>query len=160
MLAGRRAVKGQALVIVILVILALAAMFTVVVNGAYIIVNSRAIARAVEDAAVSGLRTGRAGESVVNPALADREARRVLGVELSNARNLAETPAQAAAGASVVTHLSGVSVSVAVRICPPLWQCVPYSVSRTAVLETPPHTLETATPIPPLPIFIVPTPTP
>jgi hypothetical protein len=153
-------VKGQALVIVILVILALAAMFTLAVNGAYVIVDSRAVARAAEDAAMSGLRTGRAGESAINPTLADREARRVLGVELANARNLAETPDQAAAGASVVTDISGVSVSVAVRICPPLWQCVPYSVSRTAALETPPHTLETATPIPPLPVFIVPTPTP
>jgi len=152
--------RGQALVLVALGIVALAAMLALFVNAAAFIIGSRAVARAAEDAAVAGLRTARSGEANINATLADQQARNVLRAELGNVRFMSESPAAAAGSAVVNVYAPGmVQVTANVHLCPPLWSCIPYSVNRVATLETTVNVAPAATKVPPITI-VLPTPTP
>lgn len=150
--------SGQALVFVALAMLGIFGAFVLAINGVVLITASRSLNRAVEDAAIAALRTSAVGNASINQSLAETEARRVLRIELGNVR-MSDTVDAAVTAASVTTSGSTVNVRVTVRVCPPLWSCIPMTVVRSSNLEAIAFTPPVATAAPGI-VFPVPSPTP
>ena len=172
-----RSERGQTLVVAAAGMVGLVMMFLLVVNGGMLLLQQRALGRAVEDAAVAGLRTAQVGSAEVDQALAAAEARKVLAVELQNVRSMRESPADAANGATVtvlnppgpsgcvsvegVCHQGAVvEVEVRVHLCLPAWSCLTVSRSHRASLKTTVQAPPPATAVPEISITVVPVLTP
>lgn len=152
-----RRAQGQSLVLVALSLPVLVGLLLAFINGSALYLARVAMERAVEDATVAGLRRGAAGVSGFDSVAAEAEARRVLRVELGNARGLQDVSTVASEARITLT---GVSIQVHVQgaVCLPVWpRCPLLTVLHTANLDAERTYPGRPTPVPP---FEIPAPVP